>query len=288
MEPGDRMTTETYRDQMMPFLASGGFHRLSYREWGEPKNPNVLVCVHGLSRNRLDFDTIAAALSDHYRVISVDMPGRGNSDWMPNAEDYNFGFFQSIIASVIAVSGAASIDWIGTSMGGIMGMDLAGRPGSPIRRMVLNDIGPFINGASRAANAGLADSATTFETEEEAVQFVLETRKAFGPFTADGAQKFALDSLVRSVEGKWRMHYDPRITQGRDASDVSMWDKWGRISIPVLTLWGVESALLSSVTVEQMKATGPRTEVLAIEGYGHCPGLTSELEIRTIREFLLR
>ena len=282
------MTTEKWRDRTMPFLASSGFHTLSYREWGSPRNQKVLICVHGLSRSRLDFDTIAEALSDHYRVISVDIPGRGLSDWMPNAEDYNYPFFQSLLVSVIAVTGAKQVDWIGTSMGGILGMGLASKPGNLIRRLVLNDIGPFISGESRGANADLAGAAVPFETEEDGIAFITETKKAFGPFTPQALRKFALDSLARSADGKWRIHYDPRIIAGRDRSDAVMWDLWNRISIPVFTLWGTESTLLQAATVEQMRATGPRTEVLPIEGVGHCPGLTSDREIGAIREFLLR
>jgi pimeloyl-ACP methyl ester carboxylesterase len=282
------MTTEKWRDRTMPFLASSGFHTLSYREWGNPRNQKVLICVHGLSRNRLDFDTIAEALCDHYRVVSVDMPGRGLSDWMPNPEDYGYPVFHNLLVSVIAVTGAKQVDWIGTSMGGILGMGLASRPGNLIRRLVLNDIGPFITGASRAANADLATADTIYESEDEAVDAVLELKKAFGPFTADAARKFAIDSLARSADGKWRIHHDPRITAGRDRSDAVMWDLWNRISIPVFTLWGTESTLLQAATVEQMRATGPKTEVIAIEGVGHCPGLTTEREIGAIREFLLR
>jgi len=281
------MSAENYRDLTMPFLASSGFHDLCYREWGRPRNKRVLICVHGLSRNRLDFDAIAEALSDHYRVLSVDMPGRGGSDWMPNPGDYNYGFFQSILGSVIAVSGAETVDWIGTSMGGILGMGLASRPGSPINKLVLNDIGPFISGEARAANSDRAAAASVYDTEKQAIDFVLETRKAFGPFTKKAARKFARDSLVRSADGKWRLHYDPRIIHGRDASDADMWDQWNRITVPVLTLWGVESTLLSAETVERMRATGPRSQVHAIEGVGHCPGLTTEEEIERIRSFLL-
>jgi pimeloyl-ACP methyl ester carboxylesterase len=283
------MSTEKYRDLKMPFLASSGWHTLSYREWGRARNQKVLICVHGLSRNRLDFDTIAEALSDQYRVISVDMPGRGLSDWMPSAEDYNYPFFQSLLVSLIAVTGARQVDWIGTSMGGILGMGLAGRPGSLIRRMVMNDIGPFISGEARAANAGLADAAVPFETDQDGIDFIVKTRSAFGPFSKKAAQKFGRDSLARSADGKWRVHYDPRITGDRGgAADVVMWDQWNRISIPVMTLWGTQSKILSADTVERMRATGPRAEVLPIEGVGHCPGLTTDHEIEAIREFLLR
>ena len=282
------MSTQSCRDRAMPFLASSGWHSLAYREWGSSRNQKVLICVHGLSRNRLDFDTIAAALSDHYRVISVDMPGRGLSDWMPNAEDYNYPFFQSLLVSLIAVTGARQVDWIGTSMGGILGMGLASKPGSLIRRMVMNDIGPFISGEARAANAGLADAAVPFATEEEGVEFIIRPRSAFGPFTPEAARKFGRDSLAQSADGKWRVHYDPRITADRGSdADVVMWDLWNRISIPVLTLWGTESKILAADTVERMRATGPRSEMLAIEGVGHCPGLTTEKEINAIREFLV-
>ena len=282
------MSTAKSRDLSMPILASSGFHRLSYREWGDPDNANVLVCVHGLSRNRLDFDTIAAALSDHYRVIAVDMPGRGGSDWLPNAKDYNYPYFLTVMVAVIARSGAESIDWIGTSMGGILGIQLASRIGTPIRRMVLNDIGPFISGESRAGNTAIAAAASTYDTEEEAIAFVLEARKAFGPFTPEAAQKFARDTLARTEDGRWRLHYDPEIIHGRDSSDAVMWDRWDQITIPVLTLWGKDSTLLSADTVEKMQTTGPKTELLAIDGVGHCPGLTSAREIDTVREFLLR
>lgn len=283
------MSAEKYRDRTMPFLASSGWHQLCYREWGDPANRNVLICVHGLSRNRLDFDTIAEALSDHYRVLAVDMPGRGRSDWMPNAEDYNYPLFQNLLVSLIAVTGAEQVDWIGTSMGGILGMGLASKPGSLIRRLVLNDIGPFISGAARAANAGLADAATPFATEEDGIEFIIRTRAAFGPFSDEAARKFARDSLVQSAEGKWRVHYDPRITADRgDPSDVVMWDQWARVTIPVLTIWGVESKILSDDTVERMRATGPRTEVLPVAGVGHCPGLTTTDEIDAVREFLLK
>jgi len=282
------LSNANYRDRTMPFLASSGWHNLCYREWGNARSQKVLICVHGLSRNRLDFDTIAEALCDHYRVISVDMPGRGLSDWMPNADDYNYPFFQSLLVSLIAVTGAKRVDWIGTSMGGILGMNLASKPGSLIRRMVMNDIGPFIGGEARAGNAGLADAAIPFSSEAEGIEFIARTRSAFGPFTEQAARKFGGDSLVQSAEGKWRVHYDPQITAGRgNRDDVVMWDVWNRISIPVLTLWGTESKLLTADTVERMRATGPRTKVFPVEGVGHCPGLTTDGEIDAIRAFFL-
>ena len=278
--------TEPFRDLYMPYLASTGFQKLCYREWGAAENPRVVMCVHGLSRNRRDFDALAAALAKDYRILAVDMPGRGDSDWLPAAADYNYPFFQTLLAALIAVSGAATVDWVGTSMGGILGMALASQPGSPIRRLVLNDIGPFISGASRAANTNVTAATTVWPDEETAIAAVLEYRKAFGPFTPAAARKFARDSLVASADGGWRLHFDPRIMTGRDTSDADMWAAWNRIDVPVLCLWGVESILLSAATVERMRATGPRAEVYALAGVGHCPGLTSDAEIARIQAFL--
>lgn len=152
--------------------------------------------------------------------------------------------------------------------------------------MVLNDIGPFVSGESRAANAALASMAAEYETEKAAVDFVLETKKAFGPFSKNAAEKFARDSLVKGIDGKWRLHYDPEIIYGRKSVDTNLWHLWDRIKIPVFTVWGEESTLLSSVTVAKMKKTGPKSKLLAIKGVGHCPGLTSKLEIDAIEGFL--
>ena len=288
------MNNVLYRDRSLPFLTAGGFRNICYREWGDPKNPKVVICVHGLSRNRLDFDTLAAAICAHYRVVAIDMPGRGKSDWLDNKEDYNYlwsikdqpPLFHNILTSLIARLDVHSVDWIGTSMGGLLGIEIAAQKASPIQRLILNDIGPFVSGASRQANAALANAAGEYETEAEAVAFVLESKKAFGPFTEEAAHKFALDSISRSSDGKWRMHYDPMITHSRKKLDTDLWDAWKRICCPVLTIWGEESTLLSEETVQKMRSTGPKTNLLSMPGIGHCPGLTSSIEIDTIKNFL--
>src|SRR5688572_7734326 len=120
------------------FLGLGphGFHRVAYSEWGDPGNPRVLVCVHGLTRNGRDFDDIAEALSDRWRVLCPDVVGRGRSDRLAVKEDYSFPQYCADMGALIARSGAEQVDWVGTSMGGIVGMMLAAQPQSPIRRMV--------------------------------------------------------------------------------------------------------------------------------------------------------
>ena len=288
------MNSKSYRDCFIPILTADGFKNVCYREWGDPKNPKVVLCVHGLSRNRLDFDTLASSLCSNYRVVAVDMPGRGKSDWLDNKEDYNYlwasqdkvPLFHNILVSLIARLGVDSVYWIGTSMGGLLGIELAAQKASPIRRLVLNDIGPFVSSASRKANAALAEAAGEYQTEADAVKFVLESKKAFGPFTAEAAKKFALDSLSKFSNGKWRLHYDPMITHSRKKLDTDLWASWERISCSVLTIWGEESTLLIKETVEKMKCTGPKTSLLAMPGVGHCPGLTSSIEIDAIHNFL--
>ena len=288
------MNNKSYRDCFIPILTADGFKNVCYREWGDPKNPRVVLCVHGLSRNRLDFDTLAHSLCSNYRVVAVDMPGRGKSDWLDSKEDYNYlwagqdkvPLFHNILVSLIARLGVDSVYWIGTSMGGLLGIELAAQKASPIRRLILNDIGPFVSGASRKANAALAEAAGEYQTEADAVKFVLESKKAFGPFTAEAAKKFALDSLSKFSNGKWRLHYDPMITHSRKKLDTDLWASWERISCSVLTIWGEESTLLIKETVEKMKCTGPKTSLLAMPGVGHCPGLTSSIEIDAIHNFL--
>jgi len=289
------MSDSNYEDKFLTVLTSGGFNKVCYREWGDVNNKRVLICVHGLSRNRLDFDAIAQSLSSVYKVLAVDMPGRGNSDWLIDPEDYrylDFGeekypVFHNVVTGLIARSGADVVDWIGTSMGGLLGIEMASRKKSPVRRLVLNDIGPFVSAEGRADNAALAVKAGVYDTKELAIQFVLESKKAFGPFTPAAAKKFAEDSLVLGKDNKWRLHYDPKAVASREIKVTDLWARWDHITASVLTVWGKQSTLLSEETVRKMQNSGPGTKVLAIEGVGHCPGLTTELEINTIKEFLL-
>ncbi|MEM9685011.1 MAG: alpha/beta fold hydrolase, partial [Pseudomonadota bacterium] len=146
-------------------LAAGqaAFHRLAYGDWGEPANPNVLFCVHGLARNSRDFDFLAAAMEDRYRVICPDVLGRGDSDWARDPADYNTQRYLSDMSTVLARIDATTIDWVGTSMGGLIGMTAAAMPGSPIRRLVINDIGPFVPNAALRRIAGYVGNDPRFE-----------------------------------------------------------------------------------------------------------------------------
>lgn len=277
-----------FADKHFSSLGLAGFHRIAYREWGDPGNPRVLICVHGLSRNRKDFDTIAEALADRWRVLAPDMPGRGDSEWLADKAHYGYPLYHRVCAGLLARAGVEEVDWLGTSMGGHIGMDLAAMPGSPIRRLVLNDIGPHVPAEGRAENQRHFGTDPRFASEEEATRHVRETRTAFGPFSEEMWIKFARDSLRRLPDGQWTLHYDPGLRSDAPIVSTEKWEVWERIACPVLTIWGTASKLLTAETVERMKATGPKTALYEVPGVGHCPGLTTEAEITAVRRFLER
>ena len=180
----------SYTLKFLNHLGPDGFHRVAYREWGSANNDNVLICVHGISRRGADFDFIAEALSSTYRVLCPDMPGRGDSDWMDDKSTYAMPLYQSVCAALLARANADEVHWIGTSMGGRIGMRLAAMPNTPIRKLVLNDMGPHISPAGRANNFEHFGTDPRFATETEGKQYIRETRAAFGPTTEQAWGKF--------------------------------------------------------------------------------------------------
>ncbi len=277
-----------FTDKTFKALAGERYINIAYRELGAADNPNVVVCVHGLSRNRKDFDDLARALSGDWRVFAVDMPGRGQSDWLADKARYGYPLYESVCAGMVALTGADEVTWVGTSMGGILGMRLAARSGSPIRRLVLNDIGPFIPAEGRRNNQANFGTDPRFATEAEGIAHVRETRSVFGPFTDKGWEKFGRDSLRQLDDGQWTLHYDPGLATGAPITDTDMWELWPNIRVPTLTVWGTESKILNSATVDRMSRTGPKAEVFPVPRVGHCPGLTSPEQIEAIRDFIAR
>ena len=276
-----------FTDKNLKVFAANRFLRIRYREWGTSDNAKVVVCVHGLSRNCQDFDDLAAALASNWRVLAIDMPGRGDSDWLEDKNDYGYQVYEAVCAAVLARSGGDEIVWIGTSMGGIIGMRLASRPGTPIVKLVLNDIGPFIPAEGRRHNQADFGKDPRFQSEELGIAHVRETRSAFGPFDEVSWQKFGRDSLRQLPDGQWTLHYDPGLSKtGAPVQDTNNWRLWSQITCPVLTLWGKESKLLPADVVERMATTGPNSLIHEVPGVGHCPGLTTSDEIDAIRTFL--
>lgn len=271
----------------MPYLSPEGFHRVAYREWGEPDNPRVLICVHGISRNGRDFDNVAAVLATHYRVICVDMPGRGQSDWLNDKSLYTMDLYVSVCVALIARTGAATVHWLGTSMGGRIGMNLASRPDTPVTKLVLNDMGPYIEPAGRKDNQANFCTDPRFANEAEGIEYIRSTKAAFGPATEEAWVKFCKDSLRELPDGQWTLHYDPGLKQTAVTTSSANWDQWELISCPVFLLWGMKSKLIVAATVERMKTTGPQAEVFEVPYAGHCPRLDNDEQIKAVRDFLV-
>lgn len=268
-------------------LSPHGFHRVVYFEWGEAANPAVVICVHGVGRNARDFEILADALSSSHRVISVDMPGRGESEWLADPNDYAFPTYLTTLTALIARSGADKVGWVGTSMGGLLGIALAAQPSTPIDRLVVNDVGPTIEPAALERIRGYFGTDPTFATYSEIAQYVRTISAPFG-LTDDAQWDRVVHTNVRQrADGRWGLGYDPGIAvpfRAR-AAPPDLWPLWDRIRCPTLVLRGALSDLLSSATAKEMAARGPRPEVLAIAGVGHAPMLMTSDQIDPIVRF---
>lgn len=277
------------REGAVRCLDPHGFHWLRYVEWGDPGNPRVLVCVHGLTRNGRDFDHIARSLADAYRVVCPDMPGRGRSDWLRDAGDYDYPVYCSDLATLMARLGAENVDWLGTSMGGILGMILASMPGSPVRRLVLNDVGCVIPRAA-VERIGMYLGKDPPYDSIEALEADLRAVSPFGELTDEQWRHLAITSAKQDDSGRWRFRYDPGIAKNfaaTPAADVDLRAFWSAIHGPVLVIRGESSDLLLAGTLEEM-CRRPRTESLVVPRTGHCPMLMDETQVAVVRRFLLR
>lgn len=276
------------RESSVICLDPHGFHRMHYVEWGEPDNPRVLFCVHGLTRNSRDFDFLAGKLADRYRVICPDVAGRGKSEWLRDKNDYNYGVYLADMASLLARVGAEEIDWVGTSMGGLIGMILAGMPGSPIRRLVMNDVGSVLPRAALQRIGLYLGLDPTFDSLE-ALEGAVRTVSPFGELTDAQWRHLATHVAKRDPDGRWRFRYDPGIAQVFKAippQDVDMRAQWNAVHQPVLVVRGDSSDLLLAENLEEMRKR-PNTQVHVVPRCGHAPALMSEAEAAAIRAFLL-
>ena len=284
--------TEPFRRRKVQCLAPSGLHRMAYLEWGDPDNPRVLVCAHGLSRCARDFDFLARALCDDYRVVCPDVAGRGESDWLKNPMEYVVPTYVNDMVALIARLGVESVHWVGTSMGGLIGMALASLPESPITRLVLNDVGPVIAGASLDRIGAYLGQAPSFPDIKAAEQYVRFASAPFGPHS-DLQWRFLTEHVVRRDSGGgYRMHYDPAIAvpfnAQRQQKDVDLWNLYDLIACPTLLLRGERSDLLTRETAAQMTARGPRARLVEIAGIGHAPTLLHADQIEIVRNFLLQ
>ncbi len=275
------------------FLGLGphGFHRVAYVEWGDADNPRVVICVHGLTRNGRDFDYLARELARDFRVVCPDVVGRGRSDWLTHAQDYAYPQYCADMNALIARLGVEQVEWVGTSMGGLIGMMLAAQPNAPIRKFVINDVGPFIPKAALERLAAYVGKAPSFADLEGVERYLRETLAGFGALTSEQWRHLAQYSAVSIDQSSFRLHYDPSIGQAfaGPLADVTLWPLWQALRCPTLVLRGTESDLLLADTLKQMIASRP-TAVYAVEisGVGHAPALMTQFEIGTVRDFLLQ
>ena len=276
-------------------LSPAGLHNMAYKEWGDPKNPAVLLCVHGVTRVSDDFDALAAVMSDRYRVICPDVVGRGRSSWLTNPQAYQLPQYVSDMVTLIARLDVTQVDWFGTSMGGLIGMGVAALKGNPIRKMMLNDIGPTINFAALMRIAEYMGKEVRFPTVEAGVDYIRTIAAPFGPHSDEQWNKLAGDVLRQQKDGQWSRHYDPAIAQAFSTfteenaaqSEAALWAIYDAIQCPVLLVRGSESDLLSRETADLMTQRGPRAALTELAGIGHAPTFMQPEQIALARDFFI-
>jgi len=279
------------REHTFQGLSTGGFHRVAYTEWGKPDEQHVVVCVHGLTRNGRDFDAVATALKRKRRVACPDIVGRGKSDWLTNKNDYTFITYCADMTALLARLDGTTVDWVGTSMGGQVGMVLAAQPNTPIRRLVLNDIGPFVpKEAPQRLLTYVGDPPPPFESVEEAEEHIREIYTPFGNLPDEQWLHITKHSLRQQDDGRLVMAYDPGIVtplSGMRHADFEMWDIWDAIRCPVLLIRGAESDVLKAETAAEMQKRGPSVEFVEIEDVGHAPSLLGPRQVKLVTDWLL-
>ena len=282
-------------------------HRVGYWEWnqtGQLDHPHVIVCVHGLTRQGRDFDVLAQALSHHARVICPDIAGRGQSDWLADPMAYGvpqYAFDMLVLLTQVhAQYPIAQLDWVGTSMGGLIGMAVAGTPDLalpvPIRRLLLNDVGPRLEWSALQRIGTYVGQSPRFASVEEGAAWLRVQSADFGPHT--DAQWLALSEpmLRPGPEGGFVLHYDPKIAvpmQGMTQEQVAqgealLWNLYDAITAQTLVLRGAKSDLLTAQTVQEMAQRGPKAHSVTLECVGHAPTLVQPEQVALVKEFLFR
>lgn len=268
---------------------------MAYKEWGDPGNPVTLVCVHGLTRVSDDFDALAEALCNDYRVICPDVVGRGRSDHLRDPLHYQVLQYVADMVTLIARLNVENVHWVGTSMGGLIGMALASLPATPVHRLVLNDIGPALNAPALARIGEYVGDAVKFATLEQGTEYVRQISLSFGQHSDMQWRKLAADVLRQDADGNWTFRYDPALSvtlramtpQNVQQAETMLWAAYDAINCPTLLIRGEESDLLSRESAQAMTQRGPKARVVEIPGVGHAPTLVDAAQIDVVKNFLL-
>lgn len=281
--------------------SSVGEHRIAYAEWGAPDNDKVLLCVHGVTRQGRDFDVLARAMADEYRVVCPDMVGRGKSDWLPDGAQALYGVPQCVTDCTVLLShlGARIVDWVGTSMGGLIAMGLCASGGNPIRRLVLNDVGPVVLASALQRIGEYIGKLPRWQRIDEGIAYLAKVNASFGPHTPQEWAALSLPMIVKRQDTQARgsyftLHYDPRIGDAfRDQAtalsgrDLLLWPLYDAMTCETLALRGALSDLLPRDVHAEMATRGPRAELVEIAGVGHAPTLVAQEQVDIVRSFLL-
>jgi len=281
-------------------------HRMAYWQWGDPQASHTIVCAHGLSRQGRDFDVLAQALVERskspLRVVCPDVVGRGKSDFLADPQGYQLPTYVADMLQLLAQIKPTTLDWVGTSMGGLIGMLLcayAPSVGASVRRLVLNDVGPVIQWQALQRIGQYLGKSGQFATVQEAADAMWAISSSFGPHTPE--QWLALSqSMLKPVSNPqggtaFVLHYDPAIAlpfgamtaQQAQEGEALLWQAYDAISARTLLLRGEQSDLLSAATAQQMTQSGPQAQLVEFAGVGHAPTLIAPDQVDSVAQFLL-
>lgn len=271
-----------------------GLHRMAYWQWdarsGNPNKASTVLCVHGLTRNGRDFDALAERLSENHRVVCPDIVGRGRSGRLIDPMLYMIPQYVADCVTLIARLDVERVDWVGTSMGGLIGMMLAALPGNPIARLVLNDVGPYIDPDGLARIAAYVGDDPTFDSFEQGEATLRRLMKDFGPHTDEQFRLLSRHYVLKNKGEKWGYHYDPSIAvpfrAASGAPQPDLWPLWDMIQAPTLVLRGEHSDVLAQDVADKMASRGPRPRIVPIAGVGHAPTLIAADQIAAVESFI--
>lgn len=282
-----------------------GSHRMAWWRWGNPRARQVLLCVHGLTRQGRDFDTLARAMlaraGDSLQVVCPDVVGRGQSDWLKDPQAYQMPTYVADMLLLLAHLQPETLDWVGTSMGGLIGMAIAGQPDLPefarVRRLVLNDVGPVIEWQALQRIGQYLGKVAVFDTEQQAADALWAIASSFGPHTP--AQWLALTrpqiKPLGDGTGRFTLRYDPALAEpfkavteeSAEQGQAMLWQAYDAITAQTLLLRGLQSDLLSPGTAQAMTQRGPKAQLIEFAGVGHAPTLIAPDQVQAVTSFLL-
>lgn len=266
-----------------------GTYRLAYTEWGDPSAAEVVICVHGLTRNGRDFDRLAADLATRARVICPDVVGRGASDRLADPSQYAVPTYAGHLLQLLSQLGLARVHWVGTSMGGLIGMAIAAGETSPIARLVLNDVGPLVPKAAVERIKTYLGLDLSFDDVDHVEAHLRTIHAPFGPLTDEQWRHLAVHSARPRSDGRLVLAYDPEIAhpvREAEVEDLEIWALYDQIRCPTLVLRGAESDLLLAETADEMTRRGPGAKLIEWPGIGHAPALMADDQIKAIRDWL--